>query len=1018
MMVGVSPVPSAPIVGRASELERLHALLGTRPADGGAPAAGGTASHVVLGGDAGVGKSRLVAELGAHAELAGWQVLVGHCLDFGDSALPYLPFSEILGRLARDRPDVVAQATATQPALRRLLPGGRMHTGDASRPAESPRDGLDRTELLGAVHAALTGWAAEQPLLVVVEDVHWADRSTQDMLSFLFAQQRDAPLALVATYRSDDLHRRHPLRTRLAEWSRTPSLTRVALEPLPDADVRALLLGSRRRGIPERDVHAIVRRAEGNAFFAEELAAASELGDGTVPDDLADLLLVRVDRLGEDARAVVRAASCVGRQVQHGALAEVVQLPAPRLDVALREAVEANVLVPLDGSAYGFRHALLAEAVHDDLLPGEVARLHAAYAAAIAGGRAAGSAAELARHARAAHDLTTALTASIEAGKDAMAVGGPEEAARHFGLALQLLAEPAVAEDVDVDVVDVALWTADALHVSGHPDRGAALLDDQLRSLPELTPVDRVRLLVGIATGCLLSDSPHADPLEVTSEALDLLEPGPSELRALVLERHARANGHQGRFTEAIRYAQESVDIGTELGLSHVIVDASTTLGRLEERTGNPDASLATVAEAVERARRADDATGLIRGLHQLGAIELEVGRLARAREHYEAAAELAVRHGRPWSPYGFDGRLLSALTSYMLGDWEAVDRLTDVSGQAPPDIAEALLSALAAQLAASRGDPDAPALVERSRGWWARDGWSAVLGVGAAIEVLGDAGHVTAAAAAYDEGVAAVRAVWHTHHFGAQIRWVALLVAQLAAAAVDASAAERAEHAARGAALGRAADEVLADLGGRGSPGPEGVAWSQRLRAELLRLRWLTGADGVPAADLVAAWQGAVEAFVALGHPFETARSQVRLAAVHRAHGRADEADRLLSDARTTAERLGAVPLLAEIGRTAGPRLRAVEPGSRAAGPVSRVTGRTPAPDAPGAADGPPALTRREHEVLGLVAQGRSNGEIARELFISTKTVSVHVSNILGKLGAASRTEAAALARRQGLLD
>src|SRR5690606_19036623 len=194
----------------------------------------------------------------------------------------------------------------------------------------------------------------------------------------------------------------------------------------------------------------IVRRAEGNAFFAEELVVARELGDDALPTDLADLLLVRLDRLPDDARAVVRAAACIGRRVSHTMLAEGVDLAGSALDEALRAAVEATILLPQPDASYSFRHARLGEAVYDDLLPGERARIHAACARALGDGRVPGAAAELARHARAGHDPVTAVRASVQAGEEALGVGGPDEAARHFLTALELLDVPGVAERAEV----------------------------------------------------------------------------------------------------------------------------------------------------------------------------------------------------------------------------------------------------------------------------------------------------------------------------------------------------------------------------------------------------------------------------------------------------------------------------------------------------------------------------------------------------------------------------------------
>ena len=231
--------------------------------------------------------------------------------------------------------------------------------------------------------------------------------------------------------------------------------------------MRSLVRSIHAGPLGEGALHTIVERAEGNAFFAEELVVATEIGSA-LPDDLAALLLVRLDQLDDAARQVVRAAACAGRQVSHELLAAVAGLDAGSLGEALRSAVESNVLVPVGGS-YVFRHALLAEAVYDDLLPGERVRLHAAYCAALRSHAVDGTAAELARHARAAHDLVTAVTASIEAGDDAMAVGGPEDAARHYERARDRgrPGQPAGGLD-DVDLVALTIRTSDAVMSAGH----------------------------------------------------------------------------------------------------------------------------------------------------------------------------------------------------------------------------------------------------------------------------------------------------------------------------------------------------------------------------------------------------------------------------------------------------------------------------------------------------------------------------------------------------------------------
>ena len=464
MMGDVPPQFSAalPLVGRKRELDQLASLVGIRDRS--------VSAAILLAGDAGVGKTRLVTELRAQAQSQDWRVVTGHCLDFGDTALPYLPFSEIFGRLADDPSAITEAMVDAHPAVRRLQPGRRLMSGSASQEDEN----VDRGQLFEAVHDVFEELARESPLLVVVEDVHWADQSTRDLLSFLFARQFSHPVSIVASYRSDDLHRKHPLRATVAQWARTPGVHRVQLAPLEDIEVRTLVRAIHPKPLQESDMHAIVTRAEGNAFFVEELVVATELGGRALPDELADLLLVRLDRLDDEANQAVRAASCAGRQVSHELLARVVALEPRALDRALRTAVESHVLVAVGAAGYAFRHALLAEAVYDDLLPGERVRLHGAFATALKNRDVDGTAAELARHARAAHDITTAVTASIEAGDDAMSVGGPDEAARHYELALELATDPRFESKEQLDLIDLTSKASDAVSAAGNPYRALA----------------------------------------------------------------------------------------------------------------------------------------------------------------------------------------------------------------------------------------------------------------------------------------------------------------------------------------------------------------------------------------------------------------------------------------------------------------------------------------------------------------------------------------------------------------
>ncbi len=988
MMVDVplsgSSVPYAEraFVGRDAELASLAGLLGVVPQPG-LP----VETAVLLGGDAGVGKTRLLTELRDLAFAEGWQVVAGHCLDFGDSALPYLPFSEILGRLVSHAPELVEAVTEQRPALSRLRPGRRL----LSESELTEGGALERGDLFDAVHALLEEGAQPAPLLLVVEDVHWADRSTREMLSYLFSRPYTSRVAIVASYRSDDLHRRHPLRRAAAEWARVPGVGRMQLNPLKPPDVRTLVRTLHPLPMPEADVARIVDRAEGNAFFVEELVGAAALAGRGIPDDLAELLLVRLDHLSETAQQVVRAASVSGRRVGHDLLAATAGVFEPDLEPALRDAVERNVLVPARGDAYAFRHALLAEAVYDDLLPGERARFHAAFARALDEGRAVGTAAELARHARAAHDLPTAVTASIRAGDEAMSVGGPDEAARHYESALELLADPALLRVLAIDVASLGARTAEALVASGDPPRALALGRRLLSELPDDAPPEwRGRLLASMAATVMVAET-TLDPLEVTVQALQLVPEEPSALRARLLHLHARALLNAEQHDEARAEALEALSMAETLDLPRLASDVMATLATIDSDEGND--VRATLEQVAALAASTGATTAELRALWLLGRWHWDRAEFVEAGEAFQRAVHRGEEVGLPWAPYAFDARISALMVAVVRGDWDAALALAEVTDQAPPPIPEAVLAAGRLTVQAARGEQAQIAQLPALRSTWEKDGFIAITAGPAAIELHALAGDRDAVLATHDDVVATISKLWR-ESFHARVRLAATTIGALAHGVEHLSAEERgrlAEPFARVFEGGQRTIQLQREVG---TPwGAEGRAWANRLHAEALRFRWLTGIDPPGEAELLDAWRADLAGFEEMGHVYETARSAARLAGVLQAAGETLEARPYADAARAAARRLGAGPLLDELRGVARAATR-----SRATGPDE-------------------ALTPREVEILALVADGRSNGEIARLLFISTKTVSVHVSNILAKLGAAGRTEAAAIARRRGLL-
>src|ERR1700734_3256713 len=376
------------MVGRDDELGRLLSLVDD--------AEGGRSVVALVSGDAGVGKTRLVTEVKGLAAGRGFTVLSGQCAELGDS-VPYLPLADALRGAALA--SGVRDALASRSALNRLLPEG----GDGELSA-SDRTGLARQQMFGAVLGLLTELAAAAPVLLVLEDLHWADASTRDLVTFLSRMLHRERVALIGTYRTDDLHRRHPLRPVVAELLRLPSVTSVELVPLDPGSMAEHLTGVACGPLDAAELNDIVARAEGNAYYAEELLAAH---DRSLPAGLVALLLNRVEQLSDPAQRVLRTAAVAGRRADDELIRLVSGLEQGEYDQAIRETVTHQLLIPDDKEGYAFRHALLREAVYADLLPGERTRLHAAMSMLLTEPSrisVPGTAAELAQHCLASHD--------------------------------------------------------------------------------------------------------------------------------------------------------------------------------------------------------------------------------------------------------------------------------------------------------------------------------------------------------------------------------------------------------------------------------------------------------------------------------------------------------------------------------------------------------------------------------------------------------------------------------------
>jgi DNA-binding CsgD family transcriptional regulator len=984
------------LVGRQAELAQLRALLDE--------AAAGRAVVALVGGDAGVGKTRLVMEVADQARLAGFTVLTGHCAELADT-VPYLPLADAL-RDAAGEPAAgpLRDALAARPVLSTLLPDpGR------EKPPGGDTPGLMQQQLFGAVLGMLAELAEASPVLLVLEDLHWADRSTRDLITFLSRMLHRERLAIVATYRTDDMHRSHPLRRVVAELARLPSVTTIALGPLDALAMAEHLLSLPGHRVDAATLDSLITRAEGNAYYAEELLAAASAG-GELPARLADLLLARTEQLSPVAQQVLRTAAVTGRRVDDELARKASGLAGPEYDEAVREAVAHQLLVPDGEHGYAFRHALLREAIYADLLPGERTRLHGRLAELLNDERrlaeVPGTAAELAHHSLASHDIPGAFAASVLAGREAERLAAPAEAHRHYDQALSLWERVDEPEKLSgISHGELAFRSAISAADSGEYIRAVQQLR-RLLSFAERTTVDPGLLCrAGERLAYFLLDVDEDEAALSAAEAAVAALPAepPRWERARALATHARALLTTKDDDLPRSRAEEAIAAARAAAAPWVEADALVTLGSLSERAGRVEETIELFGRAHDQARRAGVLGVELRAAYQLARVQLEWGDLSAAAETAHQAGQRAEEAGVGLAPYGYDLQYVHYLAHYQGGDWDHAQELADGFSARVSSEPEARLSAMALFIDVAR---DTPAVADR-RTWlepfFVRDQFTEWIGRGLLAEHALWHGDTQAAIA---QAQATVRAIESTSGYIPQvIRPAAVGLCALADRAWQARAAGDADRAR--AAVAEADGLLHAAREGAAYPahpdfalGVDGRGWLARAEAEFRRAQ----GDNDPAG-----WQAVVDTF-GPAFTYETARSRYRLAEALAEAGRREEAQRELLAAAEVAERIGARPLRSALADLARRARLADRPAPQAA--AARGQG------AAGAAARDPlaGLTEREVEVLRLLAAGHSNREIAAELFIATKTASVHVSNILGKLGVATRTEAAAVAHAQGI--
>lgn len=954
--------------------------------------------------------------------------------------MPYAPVTEALRGFLRDHATdrVGSLDRAPYAELGRLLPGLgsllgpdplRGVTAAPSAAAAAPMDarsGLDQARLFGLVLGLIGDLAGDAALLVVLEDLHWVDRSTRDLVTFLARNLDRERVLLLLSVRTDDLTLGHPVGAWLAGLERDEGTTRLDLARLTRTEVANQIAALAGREADDALVERIHRRSEGNPFFVEELVAAERRGEGgALPRTLAEILAQQVARLPDAAIPVLGVFAVAGRPIDESLAAAILERPEADIRAGVRAGVAAGVLVadPSTGSLRP-RHALLGEVVEAGLLPSERRALHERFATVLGGRSTEGGAngpdmAELAYHWLRAARPEEAYRASIAAGAQAEEIHAYASAVRHYAQAIDLEARVspvALAADDLPTAVELRMRGARAADDVGDDDRAIGWLRDALQRVDTASDPQRAGIIHSRLGYSLWAAERNEEAHAEHREAVRLVPASPpTAARARVLVGLGGWLMGAGHYRESRRVCEEAAACAVAAG-------APMEEGRARSNLGSDLVSLGEVAAGIlelEKACRIGEEHGLVDTLlpasanlaYQLVVADRFDDALATAASGLAAATSYGLERR-----FGAHFRAVSIDALYRAGRWAEADVLAHASLERQrSSLGTMYRDVAAARLFSATGDADA------AREWLA-DGERLGVGeidadVGAFVALVGaelcmDGGDGAGALAAIERGLA---------HLGDSDD--VILVGPLCAIGLRASA-DLAEAARARRRPGDARDVQVA--------GDRLLARAEALWASLppltgsalaTRLACRAEADRLRGTSSAAAWSTVAAAWSAVPMPYPAAYAWLRAAEGSLSSGDRAAAAEAIEWAARTARDLGARPLLAAVHGLAR-RARLAIPIGEPSAPIGTLDA-TSVPDeahppvaaAPSSAFAELGLSARESEVLALVAAGRTNGQIAQELFISPKTASVHVSHILDKLGVDSRIEAAMLAARAGLV-
>ena len=950
--MGTFPVSSA-FVGRAGDLTALENAFADEQT-----------STVLIGGEAGIGKSRLAGEFTSRLG-QNVLVLVGRCPEFGADGVPFAPFIAVMRSLERQRgTDDLAALLPGHPALAQWMPRLAARAGPATPDSDPIR-------LSGEILTLLEQLALTQPVVLVLEDLHWADDSSRELFAFLVANLAQNQVLLVATYRPAEAGG-GPLRRLIAELRRNAGVRVVSPRPLTRHEVGRQLAALLGREPEPGLITRVADRSGGNPLFVEAISLSPE----EIPAGLTDLLLTFLAGLTPGARTVLEVAAVIGSPVRHELLAEAAELPQAALYEAMRELVGRQLMLTTE-TGYEFRHVLIRQAIYNELLPIERTTLHARLAKVLRTRTsllpAGAHSAELAHHAAEAGDLPGALAASWQAAGIAAAAGGHSQRLGQLERVLKLWDQvPQAPQLLATTELGVLEEIVDACARSGAVERGIEAVDAAL-AMTDTSADARRGARLHHRRASLLSQT-GAGPGEDLQRALQLLPADPPTLeRGEVLAELAVTRVFSGDANGAAADASAAVQVAEQLGAAALAARGYAYLGLAAAHL--PGTAAGYFIKARAAATAADDPQTLLNvvtwessvllaaGSYQAAITTIQQGlRIAHETFRFaESAPVLLVK----WA---------QALTA--LGRWpQALSLVDEVELQELPPLSRAALLLCHAQIALAQGDPATAQSTATEAGkllgggQWARQYRLQLRAVQCllALQQGDQAGAAQVLAETMSENDSAAALTKHPHE-----AWPLVV---LAARVPNAPAA------------------LVALAESLPTASPVDVAQ----RAVFLAHAFATAER----------WDDAASAWHALGQPYDEAQSLLAAAQAHAAEGDRAAANDALQAAAQIASALSATPL--------------TDTAVRLATRARLSLGHIPADAQPEPHDGDRStgfgLTPREFDVLRLVAEGKSNRQLAAELFISANTAGVHVSRILTKLGVASRTQAAAVAHEHKLL-